>query len=48
VTGPGTLRSGDALHLAVVERSGAQLASLDARFKAAAKLVGLPIFEIKT
>lgn len=42
---PLPLRSGDALHLAVADRNGAGLLTLDKRFAAAARAVGVDIIE---
>ncbi|MDP2821976.1 MAG: type II toxin-antitoxin system VapC family toxin [Sulfuritalea sp.] len=45
IESPAALRAGDALHLAVARRLGANLASLDRRLLVAAECLGIPGFE---
>ena len=44
IESPAALRAGDALHLAVVRRLGARLATLDNRLRTAASSFGFAIF----
>ena len=46
IEGPGGLRAGDALHLAVARRIPAKLATLDRRLSEAAPAWGVPLFPV--
>ena len=46
IEGPGGLRAGDALHLAVARRIPAKLATLDRRLAEAAPAWGVPLFPV--
>lgn len=46
IEGPGGLRAGDALHLAVARRIPAKLATLDRRLADAAPAWGVPLFRV--
>lgn len=43
IAGPGALRAGDALHLAITRRLGVDLATLDQRLAKAAPLHGIDL-----
>ncbi|MFZ1643491.1 MAG: type II toxin-antitoxin system VapC family toxin [Candidatus Contendobacter sp.] len=46
IEGPGSLRAGDALHLAVARRLPAKLATLDRRLADAAPIWGVPLLPV--
>jgi uncharacterized protein len=47
IAGPGALRAGDALHLAIARRLGADLATLDRRLAKAAPLHGIALIAVE-